>query len=107
MSEFQIVQSLNLHRNRITDKGARELADFLTQDQVITSLDMTRNNIQERGGDALLEAMHNTIRIDNFQCDFGNNLSGLMEAAFEQEIKSNVQIKQNLSAEVDGEITTV
>lgn len=47
-----------------------------------------------KGGDMLLEAVSQTIRIEEFNIAFGNNLGDVMEAAFEQEIQSNNQIKE-------------
>jgi hypothetical protein len=39
--------------------------------------------IGQAGGNNLLEAIHNTIRIENFQIAFGNQISGEVVNAFE------------------------
>jgi hypothetical protein len=36
MDSFQIVTKLNLHKNSISDKGAKMLAEFLAVDDEIT-----------------------------------------------------------------------
>ena len=85
----------------ISDTGAYELADLINgYDQTLTDINLNRNMIGQGGGNHLLEAIHNTIRIENFQIAFGNQISGSMANAFEQELKANSQIKRNLKKEL-------
>ena len=68
-----MVKLINLRRNMISDRGAYDLADLVNgYDQTLIDINLNRNMIGSMGGNHLLEAIHNTIRIENFQIAFGN-----------------------------------
>jgi hypothetical protein len=49
---------LNLRRNKIGNKGAMAIAEYVRYaDRTLTSLEIERNEIWDEGGEALLKAM--------------------------------------------------
>jgi len=58
LSGRNLIQSLNLRRNKIGDRGAVAIAEYVRKaDKTLTSLELERNQIQDEGGKALLKAM--------------------------------------------------
>jgi hypothetical protein len=86
-----MIKTLNLRRNLITDKGAKELSFFINfQDKYLTDANLNRNRITESGMESLLETVHNSIRLVNFEACYGNyDDSGTTATAFEEEVKAN------------------
>jgi hypothetical protein len=52
-----LIQSLNLRRNKIGDRGAKAIADYIrVSDKTLNSIELERNEICDEGGEALLMA---------------------------------------------------
>ena len=61
-----MVRRLNLRRNKISNDGAKKLAQFIKEDDnTLTHLDVERNRIGQDGGAALLDALSTTTRIQS------------------------------------------
>ena len=74
----------------ITNQGALALTKFIRdEDSTLINVNVNRNRITVEGIESLLDTVHQTIRITNFEACFGNNIPNLAHAAFEQEIKAN------------------
>ena len=59
-----MISRLNLRRNKISNEGAKKLAQFIKEgDSTLTHLDVERNRIGQDGGAALLDALSTTTRI--------------------------------------------
>lgn len=64
---------MNLRRNLITNDGALQLIDWITNyDQTLTHLDVSRNRISRAGAEAFLKALEGQTRIIDFQIAYGN-----------------------------------
>jgi Ran GTPase-activating protein (RanGAP) involved in mRNA processing and transport len=86
-----MITILNLRRNKISNEGAKALADLIKNfDNSITHLDVTRNRIGADGGQQLLDALSTTTRIVEFEIKYGNPISSKMGRIFEREIKANL-----------------
>ena len=97
MRNKEQIITLNLRKNKIGNEGAILLADFITnQDSTLLEVDLDRNRIEEDGAQELVDSIHKTIRIEKFQIGFGNLISSYLINAFDQELLSNQQIKDNL-----------
>lgn len=52
------MQQLNLRRNKIGDRGAIAIAEYIRKaDRTLTQLELERNLIGDEGGECLLRAM--------------------------------------------------
>ena len=97
MKNTDMITSLNMRKNKIRNIGAHAFADFITEhDQTLIEVDLNRNRIEEDGAQSLIDAIHKTIRIEKFEMGFGNLISPYLVNAFDQELLSNQQIKDNL-----------
>jgi hypothetical protein len=57
LANRNLIQSLNLRRNKIGNQGAFKLAEWIrTSDKTLISIELERNRIQDEGGEALLIA---------------------------------------------------
>lgn len=75
LSGRNLIQSLNLRRNKIGDKGAIAIANYVRKaDRTLTSLELERNEIQDEGGEALLKAMQANMRMVCCKMSYGNPL---------------------------------
>jgi hypothetical protein len=75
LSNKNLIQSLNLRRNNIGDKGAIAIAKYIrSADKTLTSLELERNLIQDEGGEALLNAMQTNMRMECCKMAYGNPL---------------------------------
>lgn len=94
LSGRNLIQSLNLRRNKIGDRGAIAIADYVRKaDRTLTSLELERNEIQDEGGEALLKAMQANMRMECCKLTYGNPLKPSICRHIEREIKANLQIK--------------
>jgi Ran GTPase-activating protein (RanGAP) involved in mRNA processing and transport len=97
LSGRNLIQSLNLRRNKIGDRGAIAIAEYVRKaDKTLTSLELERNQIQDAGGEALLKAMQANMRMERCQMTYGNPLRPEICRQIEREIKANVQIKASV-----------
>lgn len=70
-----LIQSLNLRRNKIGNIGAIAIADYVRKaDKTLTSLELERNDIYDEGGEALLKAMQSNMRMECCKMTYGNPL---------------------------------
>ena len=91
LSGRNLIQSLNLRRNKIGDRGAIAIADYVRKaDKTLTSLELERNAIQDEGGEALLKAMQANMRMECCQMTYGNPLRQKICRSIETEIKANL-----------------
>lgn len=75
LSGRNLIRSLNLRRNKIGDRGAIAIANYIrTADKALTSLELERNEIEDEGGEALLKAMQNNMRMECCKLAYGNPL---------------------------------
>lgn len=85
-----MVCKLNLRRNKIGNRGAQLLADFIRHgDGEIYSLNLERNRVTAAGGQALLEAMRETVRLLDLKVTYGNQLSRSLEFSMQAEERAN------------------
>jgi hypothetical protein len=97
MKNKEMVTKINLRKNKITNKGAIMFANFLTHhDNSVVEFDLNRNKISRAGTEALIDALHGSIRITNAKLCFGNKVPLEVENSVNQELKSNTQIKKNI-----------
>jgi len=100
LSGRNLIQSLNLRRNKIGDRGAIAIAEYVRKaDKTLTSLELERNEIQDAGGEALLKAMQGNMRMECCKMTYGNPLRSEICRQIEREIKANVQIKASVVPE--------
>ena len=60
-----LIKSLNLRRNKIGDRGAKAIADYIKKgDKALTKLELERNEIGDQGGEALHDAMLTNMRME-------------------------------------------
>ena len=84
MKNKEMVKKINLRRNKIGNKGAIALANFIFSfDNTLQEVDLNRNWIEEEGAQHLIDAIHKTIRIERFEIGFGNLISQYSVNAFE------------------------
>jgi hypothetical protein len=58
LKDRNLITKLSLKRNKITNIGAKILANWLqNHDQTLTHLDLSRNKITRAGGEALLNVL--------------------------------------------------
>jgi Ran GTPase-activating protein (RanGAP) involved in mRNA processing and transport len=63
----ELIRSINLRKNRIGNEGAFRIAKFMVdEDCTLVDIDLNRNRIDPEGAVALVDAVHGTIRIENF-----------------------------------------
>ena len=75
LSDRNLIQSLNLRRNKIGNRGAIAISNYIrTADKTLTSLELERNEIEDEGGEALLKAMQNNMRMECCKLAYGNPL---------------------------------
>jgi hypothetical protein len=73
MSSREMIKKINLRRNKIGDEGAKSLARFITStDDTLVDINLNRNRITQIGVDAILDAVHTTIRIEKCSVSYGN-----------------------------------
>lgn len=88
-----MVTRLNLKRNKITNIGAKVLANWLSHhDQTLSSIDLSRNKITRAGGEALLAMLKQTTRILEFEISYGNPIPLNVQLAIASEVIANNQI---------------
>ena len=64
LKDKNMINELNLRRNKITNKGAIAIADLIVNhDKKITKLDITRNKITDDGAKTILVALKKVVRI--------------------------------------------
>jgi Leucine-rich repeat (LRR) protein len=62
-----MITRLNLKRNKITNIGAKVIANWINDhDQTLTTIDLSRNKITRAGGEALLASIKRLTRILDF-----------------------------------------
>mmetsp|Transcript_5920 Transcript_5920/g.9662 ORF Transcript_5920/g.9662 Transcript_5920/m.9662 type:complete len:205 (+) Transcript_5920:2323-2937(+) len=94
LSGRNLIQSLNLRRNKIGDFGAIAISSYVRKaDKTLTSLELERNEINDEGGEALLRAMQCNMRMECCKLAYGNPLRQKICRQIEREIKANLQIK--------------
>ena len=94
LSGRNLIQSLNLRRNKIGNRGAIAIADYVRKaDMTLTSLELERNEIQDEGGEALLKAVQANMRMESCEMTYGNPLKSKICRKIEREIKANHKIK--------------
>ena len=82
---------MNLRRNKIGNKGAMELADYIRlHDKTLISLELERNQIDDEGGEALLLALQSNMRIECCKMSYGNPMRQKIGRQIEREIKANI-----------------
>ena len=90
MKNKEMIRKINVRRNKISDKGAIMLADFLMHhDTTLCEFDLTRNKIGRAGAEALVDAVHGSIRVTDVQIGFGNRIPVEIVHAFELEMRAN------------------
>lgn len=68
-----MIKTLNLRRNKITNVGSMYLIDWMLNfDTKLTSMDVSRNKITRKGARAFLDALKKLTRIQEFQITYGN-----------------------------------
>lgn len=103
-----MVKKLNLRKNKIGDRGVKELAKFIANlDTTLVDVNLNRNRLSEEGILFVLDAINSTLRIQNFEISFGNQMSDSSIVAFDQEIQANIQIKQNLKEDLGIQTVSV
>jgi Ran GTPase-activating protein (RanGAP) involved in mRNA processing and transport len=91
LSDKNLIKSLNLRRNKIGDKGAIALADYIKEaDDTLTSLELERNEIGDAGGEALLKAMQANMRMECCKMAYGNPMRQKICSLIGREIKANI-----------------
>ena len=76
LADKEMVKTLNLRKNNISNDGASALADFiLNKDDSLKEVNLNRNRIENEGIESLLDAVHGTIRFQSFGISFGNFVS--------------------------------
>ena len=94
LSGRNLIQSLNLRRNKIGNRGAIAIADYVRKaDMTLTSLELERNEIQDEGGEALLKAVQANMRMERCEMTYGNPMRHKICRQIEREIKANRKIK--------------
>ena len=73
LSGRNLIKQLNLRRNKIGDKGAIDIANYVKKaDRTLVSLELERNEIDDEGGEALLKAMQANMRMESCKTGYGN-----------------------------------
>ena len=86
-----LVKSLNLRRNKIGDKGAIAIAEYIKNaDRALTKLELERNEIGDKGGEALHDAMQTNMRMELCQMAYGNPMREKICSLIEREINANI-----------------
>lgn len=89
-----------MRRNRIGDKGAIAIANYIRKaDRALTSLELERNDIGDKGGEALLKAVMTNLRMDCCKMAYGNPMRQKICRQVDTEIKANIQIKSTVVPE--------
>lgn len=97
MQGRNLIESLNLRRNKIGDKGAVAIAKYIRKgDKTLKSLELERNLIHDEGGEAILKAMQTNMRMESCKIGYGNPLKQKICRQIEREIKANIQIKSTV-----------
>ena len=64
MTGKDMIKKLDLRKNKIGDESAKALSKFITSnDDTLIDINMNRNRLTQVGIDAILDAIHTTIRI--------------------------------------------
>lgn len=96
LRDRDLIFSLNLRRNHISNVGAIALIDLMVNhDKTLTHLDVSRNRITRAGAAAFLTAMKKLTRIVDFQIAYGNPIPLEISLAIGYEVVANNQIKAN------------
>jgi Ran GTPase-activating protein (RanGAP) involved in mRNA processing and transport len=75
LANKNLIQYLNLRRNKIGNKGAIAIADWIRKaDKNLKKLELERNLIDDEGGEALLRAMQTNWRMQVCKLAYGNVL---------------------------------
>ena len=100
LSDRNQIKSLNLRRNKIGDRGAMAISNYINlHDKTLTSLELERNQISDVGGEALLLAMQNNMRIEVCRIGYGNDIRSKITRKLKTEIEANKQIKSTVVPE--------
>ena len=88
-----LLQQLNLRRNKIGDRGAIAIAEYVRKgDRTLTKLELERNLIGDEGGESLLRAMQANMRMERCKITYGNPLEAEIGRQLVREIEANLQI---------------
>ena len=91
LNDRNLIKSLNLRRNKIGDKGAICIAEYIKKhDKTLISLELERNEIGDIGGEALLKAMQANMPIRQCKISYGNPMKQEICRQIEREIKANI-----------------
>lgn len=86
---------MNLRRNKIGNKGAIAIADWIRKaDKNLKRLELERNLIDDEGGEALLRAMQTNWRMQVCKLSYGNVLKQRICRQIVREIEANIKIKE-------------
>ena len=67
MKDKNLITKLNLKRNKVTNLGAKVIANWINDhDQTLVTIDLSRNKITRAGGEALLASLKKSTRILDF-----------------------------------------
>jgi len=90
--EAQHMKHLSLRSNKISDKGAKNLAKALRDNETLTILDLAGNDITDDGVPALAEALnHNTVMTELNLSD--NHITDVGLAFFETALRTNKKMR--------------
>lgn len=73
---------------------------------MLVDINLNRNRVTEEGIESLLDIVHQIIRIENFECCYGNCDPSGAQQAFKEEVNANKHIKKNLKNEMNIDVTT-
>ena len=92
-THLQDMQHISLRRNKIGNKGAEALAEFIMLNTShLTYLEISRNKIGDEGGAKILEAMKKNTMIVTLLIDFGNEIKDSIAHKLELEVQANQHI---------------
>lgn len=97
LSGRNLIKQLNLRRNKIGDKGAIDIANYVKKaDRTLISLELERNEINDEGGEAILRSMQANMRMEQCKVGYGNPMKQKIARQIDREIKANLQIRKDV-----------
>ena len=91
LSGRNLVEQLNLRRNKIGNRGAIAIAEYIRKaDRRLTQLELERNLIGDEGGECLLRAMQANMRMERCKITYGNPLKAKICRQIVREIEANL-----------------